>query len=142
VVICPERGADCLHNYGPADATAVPKPHRLLPRSNPDWFYRSGTGLRRLSWKRGRWTGAVVSGRTASEYGDAPPCRAGDDRASDSWTSRLTGRPAACSATTIYDQSTGEATTARSRASRPCTATSETLPPPAAEEPGDIAYAR
>jgi len=64
--------------------------------------------------------------------------RAGDDRASDSWTSRLTGRPAACSATTIYDQSTGEATTAQSRASRPCTATSETLPPP----PGDIVYTR
>jgi len=24
--------------YGPADATAVPKPHHLLPHLNPDWF--------------------------------------------------------------------------------------------------------
>ena len=36
--------------YGPADATAVPKPHHLLPQLNPDWFYLSGTGLPRLSW--------------------------------------------------------------------------------------------
>jgi len=39
-------GARCrLFAYGPADATAVPKPSRLLPRLNPDWFYLSGTGL-------------------------------------------------------------------------------------------------
>jgi len=25
----------------------------LLPRLNPDWFYLSGTGSPRLSWKRG-----------------------------------------------------------------------------------------
>ena len=25
--------------YGPADATAIPEPHRLLPNLNPDWFY-------------------------------------------------------------------------------------------------------
>ena len=31
-----------------------PKPHHLLPHLNPDWFYLSGTGLPRLSWKRGR----------------------------------------------------------------------------------------
>jgi len=37
VVIRLERGADCLRN-GPADATAIPKPHNLLPRLNPDWF--------------------------------------------------------------------------------------------------------
>jgi len=30
---------------GPADATAIPKPHCLLPHLNPDWFYLSGTGL-------------------------------------------------------------------------------------------------
>jgi len=48
-------GARCrLFAYGPADATAIPKPHHLLPHSNPDWFYLSGTGLPRLSWKRGR----------------------------------------------------------------------------------------
>ena len=32
----------------------IPKPRRLLPNSSPDWFYLTGTGLRRLSWKRGR----------------------------------------------------------------------------------------
>jgi len=37
-----------------------PKPHLLLPHLNPDWFYLSGTGLPRLSWKRGRETGIVV----------------------------------------------------------------------------------
>jgi len=42
-----------LFAYGPADATAIPKPHQLLPHLNPDWFYLSGTGLPRLSWKRG-----------------------------------------------------------------------------------------
>jgi len=40
--------------YGPADATAVSKAHNLLPHLNPDWFYLSGTGLPRLSWRRGR----------------------------------------------------------------------------------------
>jgi len=24
--------------YGPADATAIPKPRHLLPHLNPDWF--------------------------------------------------------------------------------------------------------
>ena len=47
-------GARCkLFAYGPADATAIPKPHHLLPHLNPHWFYLSGTGLPRLSWKRG-----------------------------------------------------------------------------------------
>jgi len=41
---CPERGADCLHVV-PAVATAIPKPHCLLPHLNPDWFYLSGAGL-------------------------------------------------------------------------------------------------
>ena len=36
---------------GPADATAIPKPHHLLPHLNPDWFYLSGTSLPRLSCK-------------------------------------------------------------------------------------------
>ena len=53
VVVCLERGVDCFWSYGPADATAVPKPHHLLPHSNPDWFYLSGTGLPGLSWKTG-----------------------------------------------------------------------------------------
>ena len=35
-------GARCrLFAYGPADATAIPKPHHLLPHLNPDWFYLS-----------------------------------------------------------------------------------------------------
>jgi len=48
VVIYLEQGADC---YGPADAIGIPKPHHFLRRLNPDWFYLSGTGLTRLSWK-------------------------------------------------------------------------------------------
>jgi len=32
----------------------IPKPHHLLLHLNPDWFYLSGAGLLRLSWKRGR----------------------------------------------------------------------------------------
>jgi len=48
-------GARCrLLAFGPADAIAIPKPHRLLPHLNLDWFCLSGTGLPRLSWKRGR----------------------------------------------------------------------------------------
>ena len=55
-------GARCrLFACGPADATANPKPHHILPHLNPDWFYLSGTGLPRLSWKRGRQTGVVRS---------------------------------------------------------------------------------
>ena len=46
-------GARCrLFAYGPANATAIPKSHYLLPHLNPDWFYLSGTGLPRWSWKR------------------------------------------------------------------------------------------
>ena len=59
MVICLEQGAD-FFACGPADATAIPKPHHLFPRLNPDWFYLSATGLFRLSWKRGRQTGLVV----------------------------------------------------------------------------------
>jgi len=33
-------GARCrLFAYAPADATAIPDPHHLLPRFNPDWFF-------------------------------------------------------------------------------------------------------
>jgi len=52
VVICMEQGG--LFAHGPADATAIPKPYHLLRHLNPDWLYLSGTGLPRLSWKRGR----------------------------------------------------------------------------------------
>jgi len=34
-----------LSAYRPVDATAIPKPHHLLPHLNPDWFYLSGTIL-------------------------------------------------------------------------------------------------
>ena len=48
-------GARCrLFAYGPADAAAIPQPHYLLSRINPDWYYFSGTCLPRLKWKRGR----------------------------------------------------------------------------------------
>jgi len=43
-VICLQRGA-----YGPSDATAIPKPHNLLPHLNLGWFYLSGTGLPTMS---------------------------------------------------------------------------------------------
>ena len=50
VVICREQGADCLHMV---QLTSLPS-QNPIPRLNPDWFYLSGTGLPRLSWKRGR----------------------------------------------------------------------------------------
>jgi len=40
-----DKHAMRLFAYGPADATAILKPHYLLPHLNPDWFYLSGTGL-------------------------------------------------------------------------------------------------
>ena len=47
-------GVRCrLFVYGPANATAIRKPHHILPHLNPDWFYLSGTGLPRLPHKRG-----------------------------------------------------------------------------------------
>jgi len=44
VLICLERDADCFA-YCPAYATAMPKPHHLVPHLNPDWFNLSGTHL-------------------------------------------------------------------------------------------------
>ena len=52
MVVCLQRGADSLHNYGPADVTATPKPYHFLSRLNPIWFYLSRIGLPRLSWKK------------------------------------------------------------------------------------------
>ena len=46
-------GAKCrLFACGPAAATAIPKPHLLLPHFHPDWFYLSGTGFSSLAWKK------------------------------------------------------------------------------------------
>jgi len=50
-----------LFAYGPADATAIQKRHHLLPHLNPDWFYLSGTGLPRVSWKKSCKMGVVVA---------------------------------------------------------------------------------
>jgi len=58
VLICLNRGADCLHIW--SDATAIAKPHHLLPHLRPDWFYLSGTHLARLSWKRGQSTATAI----------------------------------------------------------------------------------
>ena len=38
---CLER--EYVVSYGPSDATAIVKPHHLLPHLNPDWLYLSGT---------------------------------------------------------------------------------------------------
>ena len=48
--------------YGPADATAIPKPHHILPHSNQDWFYLSGAVLPMLSLKKRplNWCSNVV----------------------------------------------------------------------------------
>ena len=50
VVICLERGADCLHVVQLMQC--IPKPHHLLCYLNPDGVL-SGAGSPRLSWKRG-----------------------------------------------------------------------------------------
>jgi len=61
VMRCWVSGARCrLFAYGPADATAIPRPRHFLPHLNPYWFHLSGTCLPRLSWKRGLWMGVVV----------------------------------------------------------------------------------
>ena len=59
MVICVERGADCSHMVQLMPLPSA-KPHNLLPHLNPDWFYLSGTGLPKLSWKRGLSTGVVA----------------------------------------------------------------------------------
>jgi len=41
MVICLERGAECLHMV---QLMPLPYPNHLLPHLNPDWFYLSGTG--------------------------------------------------------------------------------------------------
>jgi len=67
-VRCLERGANDLHNmqiictslqtyYGPADATATPS--SLAPVKSR-MVYLSGTGLPRLSWKKGHSTDVEV----------------------------------------------------------------------------------
>ena len=53
MVICLERGANCLR-------MVQLMPLHLLPHINPDWFYFSGTGSPRLSWRRGHQTGVVA----------------------------------------------------------------------------------
>jgi len=59
VVICLERGADCLHIV---QLMPLPSPNPMVSCLvyNPDWFYLSGTGLPGLSRTRGHWTDVVV----------------------------------------------------------------------------------
>ena len=47
--------SDCLHFVciWSSWCQCHPKPNRVLPHLNPDWFYLSGTSLPRLSRKRG-----------------------------------------------------------------------------------------
>ena len=60
-------GARCrLFVHGPADATAIPKPHRLLLHLNSDWFYLSGTGLPRFFLKLCHLMGVVVAAAAAA----------------------------------------------------------------------------
>jgi len=49
VVVCLEKGADCLHMVQLMRLSAQ-KPHCLLRHLNPDWFYLSGTGVV-VTWK-------------------------------------------------------------------------------------------
>jgi len=58
VVICLEHGTDCLHVV--QLMPVHPKACHLLARLNPDWFWLSCTGLSRLFWKIGSWTGVVA----------------------------------------------------------------------------------
>jgi len=51
--------------YGPADATAT---HHLFLQQNLEWFCLSGTGLSRMSWKRGRKMGVVVTITKVTTY--------------------------------------------------------------------------
>ena len=51
MAICLQGGADCLHMV-----QLMPLPSHTpssLASFKSDWFYLSGTGLPRLSWKRG-----------------------------------------------------------------------------------------
>jgi len=55
-----------LFAYGPADATAIPKPHHFLPHLSRDRFYLSGTGLPRLSWAKRLLNGSSSSSSSSS----------------------------------------------------------------------------
>jgi len=59
-VICLQRGADCLHMVLLMPLRPKTPTSLASYKSRLDWFYISGTGFPRLSWKRGRQTGVVV----------------------------------------------------------------------------------
>jgi len=47
-------GARCrLSSYGPAEATAIPKLHHLLPHLNPDWYRLTHVVPEKEAVKRG-----------------------------------------------------------------------------------------
>jgi len=59
VVICLEWGAG-LHMVQQMPCHCIPKPCYLLPYSNPDWSYLSGTGLSRFCKKKWPLNGCSV----------------------------------------------------------------------------------
>ena len=58
MVICLERGANCLHMVQLMPMN--PKTPLSLASFKSRLLYLSGTGLPRLSWKRGRLTGVIA----------------------------------------------------------------------------------
>ena len=68
-------GARCrLFAYGPADATAIPKPHHLLPHLNPDWLYISGTGITWVIVEKRQWNGCSSSSSISSSSSSSSSC--------------------------------------------------------------------
>ena len=62
--------------YGPADATASPKPHHLLLRLNRDLFYVSGTGLplTQVVLEKRSLNGRTSSSSSSSNSSSVVPC--------------------------------------------------------------------
>jgi len=61
VVVCLERGADCLHVVH-----CIPKAYRLLLHLNPDWFYLSGNQLTQVVLEKRPLNGCSSSSSSSS----------------------------------------------------------------------------
>ena len=61
MVVCLERGADCLHVVH-----CIPKPYRLLLHLNPDWFYLSGNQLTQVVLEKRPLNGCSSSSSSSS----------------------------------------------------------------------------
>ena len=61
MVVCLERGADCLHVVH-----CIPKPYRLLLHLNPDWFYLSGNQLTQVVLEKKPLNGCCSSSSSSS----------------------------------------------------------------------------